>query len=144
MNERTKNLFIPECSDKEAGSYSPLILAFIGDGAYELAIRTMFVKQGNRRPKDLNREKSKLAKAAAQSAMMETLEPMLTEREADIYRRGRNAKSATMAKNASVTDYRRATGFEALIGYLYMTGNTERMLELIEIGVDAQLQKKTV
>jgi ribonuclease-3 family protein len=74
-------------------------------------------------------------KAAAQSAMMESLMPLLDEREQDISRRGRNAKSYTMAKHATTEDYRRATGFEALMGYLYLTGQQERMLRLIGEGI---------
>ena len=129
--------FVPDLSEAEAGSYSPLVLAFTGDAVYELAIRTMLVMRGNARPNDLNRMKNRLVKAAAQSAMMEIIEPMLTEEEEAIYRRGRNAKSYTMAKNATMADYRRATGFEALIGYLYLCGRSDRMYALISAGLDA-------
>lgn len=135
MEENLKELFACDLSEKEAGSYSPLVLAFLGDAAYEIAVRTYLVKKGNARPNDLNRHKNHLVKASAQSAMMETLEPELTEREEDLYRRGRNAKSPTMAKNATVADYRRATGFETLMGYLFLTGQHERMLELVEKGI---------
>lgn len=137
MEEDLKNLFACDLSEEEAGNYSPLVLAFIGDSAYEIAVRTLLVKRGNARPNDLNRQKNGLVKASAQSAMMRTLEEHLTERESGIFRRGRNAKSNTMAKNATVSDYRRATGFEALMGYLYLTGQHKRMLELIHMGIDA-------
>lgn len=113
-------------------SFSPLALAYIGDGIYELIIRTMTVRRGNRQVQKLHRDTSRLVKAQAQSAMMETLLPLLSKEEADIYRRGRNAKSYTTAKNASVNDYRRATGFEALMGYLYLQGDMERLMELVQ------------
>ena len=74
-------------------------------------------------------------KAAAQSAMMEVIEPMLTEEEHSVYRRGRNAHSPTMAKNATMSDYRRATGFEALMGYLYLKEDFDRITELVRAGI---------
>ena len=132
MDAILKEKYIPSLTAAEAGSYSPLVLAFVGDSFYEQAIRTMFVLHGNARPNDLNRRKNRLVSAEAQSAMTEVLLPLLTEEEEKIYRRGRNARSYTSAKNASITDYRRATGFEALIGYLYLTGRTERAYELID------------
>ncbi|MDO4805459.1 MAG: ribonuclease III domain-containing protein [Lachnospiraceae bacterium] len=127
-------------SEAEARTYAPLTLAFLGDAVYELAVRTMLVQRGDMRPNELNRRSSLLARAHAQSQAMEKIEPLLDETEADIYRRGRNAKSNTMAKNATVGDYRRATGFEALIGYLYLAGKRERVLELIEIAVNVNGQ----
>jgi ribonuclease-3 family protein len=136
MEESLKPSFLPACDKDEAGNYSPLVLAFQGDAVYELAIRTMLLNQGNARPNDLNRRKSALVKAAAQSKMMEIIMPYLTGEEEAVYKRGRNARSATMAKNASVADYRRATGFEALIGYLYLSGQKDRLLELITKGVE--------
>lgn len=116
-------------------TYSPLTLAFIGDGVYELVIRSYLVGKGNRDVNGLHKDKSRYVKAQTQAVMAEVILDLLTEEEQDIYRRGRNAKSYTTAKNASVGDYRKATGFEALCGFLYMTGQTERMLELIETGV---------
>ena len=98
---------------------------------FELFIRTAVVEKAEERPKDMNRRTVAMVSAKAQSAMVEKIEPLLTEEEAAVYRRGRNANSATMAKNASVADYRRATGLEALIGYLYLKGDVERAAELI-------------
>lgn len=121
---------------KDIRSYSPLALAYIGDGIYELVIRTMMVRQGNRQVQKLHRDTSRLVKAQAQSEMMETLLPLLSKEEADIYRRGRNAKSFTTAKNASVNDYRRATGFEALMGYLYLQGEMERLMDLVKAAAE--------
>ena len=108
-------------------SYSPLTLAYIGDGIYELYIRTILVEQGNRQANKLHKHASRLVKAPAQSKMIETLEPLFTPEEEAVYKRGRNAKSPTVPKNADVRDYRAATGFEALVGYLYLSGDKERL-----------------
>ncbi len=118
------------------GSYSPLALAYIGDGIYELIIRSAVIAQGNRQVKKLHQQASRYVKAQAQSRMMETLLPLLTQEEEEIYRRGRNAKSYSAAKNASISDYRRATGMEALFGYLYLKGETARLLTLVQTAVD--------
>jgi len=125
-----------EIQKQDIRSYSPLTLAYIGDGIYELVIRTVVVGKGNKQVNKLHREASRYVKAQAQSAMMDRIGPMLTDKEADIYRRGRNAKSFTTAKNASVNDYRRATGFEALMGYLYLCGEIPRIIELVKEAVD--------
>ena len=124
-----------ELPDVDVKSYSPLVLAYIGDGIYELVIRSIVVERANRSANDLHKKTTRYVKAPAQSAMIEALLPEMTEDEEAVYRRGRNAKSYTTAKNASVADYRRATGFEALMGYLYLTGQTDRMLELIKNGI---------
>jgi ribonuclease-3 family protein len=134
-----KNLFSLE--DRDLRTYSPLTLAYIGDGVYELVIRTILVKQGNCPVNQLHRQASSLVKAGTQSAMIETLQPLLTEEELGVYKRGRNAKSPTMAKNATMADYRRATGFEALMGYLYLKEDFSRMLELIYAGLDGLDEK---
>ena len=125
--------YFPQLTEAKARQLAPLTLAFIGDAAYELSNRTRLVQEADRNPKELQKRASAFARAPFQSAAMEILEPVLTEKELEIYHRGRNAKSQTKAKNATVQEYRRATGFEAVLGYLYLTGNTERMLELIRI-----------
>ena len=130
--------FLKETFDlqtQDMKTYSPLTLAYIGDGVYELVIRTILVKKGNCPVNQLHKKASSLVKAGAQSKMMELLEPDLTEEELAVYKRGRNAHSPTMAKHATMADYRRATGFEALMGYLYLTEQWERMLELMKIGI---------
>ena len=137
MEENLKEKFTASLTASEAGNYSPLVLAFAGDAVFELLIRTMLVRRGNARLNDLNRKKNAFAKASAQSRMMGVVEPLLTEREADIYRRGRNASPASSAKNATQSDYRRATGFEALIGYLYLTGEKDRLVELVNAAVES-------
>ena len=119
-------------------TYSPLTLAYIGDAAYELVVRTFLVDQGNSRPDKLHRKASSMVKAAAQAAMAEALKDSLTEEELSVYRRGRNAKSPTMAKNASMSDYRKATGFEALMGYLYLKGEQKRLIDLVYAGFVSQ------
>lgn len=124
-----------QCGDVDIRTYSPLTMAYIGDAIYDLVIRTVVVERGNRSANDLHRKTIQYVKAGAQAQMIEALADMLTEEETGIYRWGRNAKFYTKAKNASVGEYRRATGMEALMGYLYMTGRTERMLELIQEGI---------
>ncbi len=123
-------------------SYSPLALAYIGDGIYDLIIRSMIVGRGNTQANQLHRQTSQLVKAHTQSEMIEVLLPELTEEEMAVYKRGRNAKSPTMAKNATMADYRRATGFEALMGYLYLENQMERMMELIKTAL-AGIGKET-
>ena len=107
-------------------TYSPLTLAYIGDGIYDLVIRSVVVAKGNTKASELHKRTSQ----------MEILLPLLTEEEEGIYRRGRNAKSYTMAKNATMADYRKATGFEALMGYLYLQDKFERIVELVKAGMD--------
>lgn len=127
--------------DVDIRTYSPLTLAYIGDGAYEIVVRTLLVRRGNCPVNQLHRKASQLVKAQTQSAMMDILEPLLSEEEFRVYKRGRNAHSATMAKHATVADYRRATGFEALIGHLYLKEDWHRMLELIQTGISAMERK---
>lgn len=131
--KKLKELF--ELENTDIRTYSPLTLAYIGDAIYELVIRTILVERGNTQVNKLHQRASRLVKASAQSAIIEKLKPYLSEAEMSVFKRGRNAKSFTMAKNASMSDYRRATGFEALMGYLYMTEQWDRMLELIKIGI---------
>ncbi|WP_051384148.1 ribonuclease III domain-containing protein [Catonella morbi] len=121
---------------KDIRSFSPLTLAYIGDAVYEIVIRTIIVEKGNAPVNKLHHKASSLVKAVAQKAAMEKILPLLTEEEEAVYKRGRNAKSYTSAKNASVIDYRIATGFEALMGFLYLMGRNERMLELVKIAVN--------
>ncbi|MDO4942903.1 MAG: ribonuclease III domain-containing protein [Lachnospiraceae bacterium] len=116
-------------------SYSPLSLAYIGDAVYEVIIRTILLNQGNMAVNKYHHRASHLVNASAQSQMMYVLEPILTEEELAVYKRGRNAKSYTSAKHASVIDYRRATGFEALIGYLYLKEDVNRIFYLVKIGL---------
>ena len=121
----------------DLATYSPLTLAYIGDAVYEIVIRTIIVtKDGNSQVNKLHKRSSNLVKAETQSKIIKLIMEELTDDEIRIYKRGRNAKSFTSAKNASIGDYRTATGFEALMGYLYMSGKTERMLELVKNGLE--------
>ncbi|HCT90626.1 MAG TPA: ribonuclease III [Lachnospiraceae bacterium] len=119
----------------EAKQYSPLTLAYLGDAVYELLIRTAVVVAGNAPVNKLNRRASNLSKAAAQSEMAGRLMEYFTEEELAMYKRGRNAHSYTKAKNATVGDYRRATGLEAVFGFLYLEGKMDRILALINTGL---------
>ena len=117
-----------ECSPKEL---SPLALAFVGDGVYDLMIREKLLCEANRPVKELNLKKVEIVRCQAQAALIKKLEPKLTEEETEIFRRGRNAHAGHAPKNASSADYHMATGFEALLGYLYLNHQTERIRELI-------------
>lgn len=114
----------------------PLILAYVGDAIYEVVIRQIVASKGNRSTEKLHKEATKLVQAKTQALFADLLEEVLTEEELSIYKRGRNAKSGSSAKNASIGDYRKATGFEALMGYLYLSDRGARMLELIKIAID--------
>ena len=114
-------------------SYSPLTLAYIGDAVYELIVRSMIVTEGNAPVNKMHKRSSNLVKAETQANMIKYFleNDLLSEEELRVYKRGRNAQSYTKAKNASMTDYRMATGFEALVGYLYLSDQNERMMELV-------------
>ena len=122
--------------------YSPLTLAYIGDCIYDLIIKTLVVNKGNKPVQKLHKETSTYVQAKAQSKMMRMLQEELTEEEHSIYKRGRNAKSVSPAKNQSVTDYRRATGFEAVMGYLYLQNDYARMMELVKMGLESLEEDK--
>jgi len=115
--------------------YSPLVFAYIGDAVYEMMIRTVVVNEGNMQVNKMHRMAKDLVKATAQAEIFYAIENLLTEEELSIFKRGRNAKSATKAKNATINDYRVATGFEALIGYLYLKKDFKRMTDLVSEGV---------
>lgn len=115
---------------------SPLVLAYIGDCVYDLIIKTYLLdRKGNMPVNKLNKMASGLVKAQTQSELIGIIEDKLTDAEEAVYKRGRNAKSYTSAKNATIGDYRRATGFEALIGYLYLNDEYSRMVELVKIAL---------
>ena len=132
--EKIKQFFPAQEQDLRA--YSPLALAFIGDGIFELVVRTVVITKANRGNGDLHKMAVHYVKAPSQARMMEKIKPVLTPEESDVLRRGRNASPHSKAKNASLSEYHKATAFEALLGYLYLSGRTERMLELIRMGMD--------
>ena len=115
-------------------SYSPLALAYMGDAVYEVLIRTRVMNRGSMQVNKMHKKSASLVKA--QARMIQALQEELTEEETAVYKRGRNAHSASSAKNASIRDYRMATGFEALVGYLYLTGQYERLLKLVHDGLE--------
>ncbi|MDD3205173.1 MAG: ribonuclease III domain-containing protein [Lachnospiraceae bacterium] len=125
-----------QCTEVDIKTYSPLTLAYIGDSIYDLIIRTVIVERGNRAANGLHKSTSKIVNAGTQAAMAESLSKDLTENEMAVYKRGRNAKSYTSAKNATIGDYRKATGFEALMGYLYLTDNLDRAIDLIKTALE--------
>lgn len=125
------NGLLSPISEMDARFKNPLVLAFLGDTVYDLYMRTHVVKHTGACINTVHRSAVGLVNAHAQAQAAEILEPIFTEEEADIYRRGRNAKSG-VPKNMSVTDYRRATGLEAVVGYLYLTGQYQRLEELFE------------
>ena len=125
-----------ECKEQDVMAYSPLTLAYIGDAMYDLIIRSVVVERGNRAANDLHKRTTRYVKAEAQAKMIVALQEELTEEEEAVYKRGRNAKSYTSAKNASIGDYRKATGFEALMGFLYLTDQMDRMLYLVKRGIE--------
>ena len=129
-----KSLGLKEVSPRQL---SPLVLAYIGDSIFDLVVKTMIVTKGNTQVNKMNRMASSIVKAESQSKMIGYIEDKLSEEEEGVYKRGRNAKSVSPAKNQSITDYRRATGFEALLGYLYLKKEWKRMLELVKIGLDS-------
>lgn len=116
--------------------YSALGLAYIGDDVYDLIIRTIVLELGNGRVKNFHRITSSVVKAESQAKLAEEILELLTKEELAVYHRGRNAKSATSAKNASIIDYRVATGLEALVGYLYLCHDMERLLYLVRTGLE--------
>ena len=134
LNQQIKETFA--IAHVDIRTYSPLTLAYIGDGIFDVVIRSIVVGRGNTPVNQLHHKTSHIVKAHSQAMMAEVLLDEITDTEKDIYRRGRNAKSHTMAKNATVMDYRSATGFEALMGYLYLTDEMDRILELISIALE--------
>ena len=125
-----------DITSKDIRTYSPLTLAYIGDAVYDLVIRSVLVNRGNTAVNNLHKKASAIVKAPTQAAIAASIMEDLTEEEKDIYRRGRNSKPHTKAKNASTIEYLEATGLEAVIGFLYLTGDMDRALSLVKLGVE--------
>ena len=133
------NDFINEKFDitaKDIRTYSPLTLAYIGDAVYDLVVRSVLVNRGNTAVNNLHKRASAIVKAPAQAAIAASIMEDLTDEEKDIYRRGRNSKPHTKAKNASTMEYLEATGLEAVVGFLYLKGEMDRALNLIKLGLE--------
>ena len=121
---------------KDIRTYSPMTLAYIGDAIFDVVVRSILVNKGNTAVNKLHQRASSVVKAPTQARMAAALMDDFTEEEADWYRRGRNSKPHTKAKNATTMDYLEATGFEAVMGYLYLTGDMDRICELVRRGIE--------
>ena len=117
---------------KDIRTYSPSVFAYVGDTVFDLFVRSEVIGEGNTSVNKMHKKCASVVRASSQARMYEKIEPLLSEDEADIMRRGRNSHQKTMAKNATAADYHKATGLETLIGYLFMTGNTGRIFELMK------------
>lgn len=126
--------FNDKLSKNTARNLSPITLAFVGDAVYTLFVREKIVFQSDLKGSELNRRTSLEVKASAQAKFIDKIMPLLTEEEFDIYKRARNTKKNTRAKSASVCEYNKSTGFEALVGYLYLIGETDRLNFLLNEG----------
>ncbi|MCR5417961.1 MAG: ribonuclease III [Lachnospiraceae bacterium] len=123
--------------EKDWSQYPALTLAWIGDTVYDLIVRTILLKRSMMQPDKLHLKASRIVNARAQAERMKQIRGRLSDREESIYRRGRNAKPAHKAKNADMREYMEATGFECLIGYLYLTGQNQRIIDLVLEGDDS-------
>ena len=123
-------------SSKDIRTYSPLTLAYIGDAVFDIIVRSVLVNKGNTAVNKLHKRTSDIVKAPSQSAIVKAIMDDLTEEESDVYRRGRNSKPHTKAKNATTMDYLEATGFEAVLGYLYLLNDMDRALYLVKLGFE--------
>ena len=129
--------YLPDEKIDKPSLYSPLTLAFVGDAVYELYVRTRLMKFGSLNVNKLHKLAIKYVKAGAQAQSMHAIIDILSEDEMAVYKRGRNTKSATVPKNADMADYRCATGFEALIGYLYLSEQENRLYEIMRLAYEA-------
>ncbi len=131
---------IIELSKKTPGDvtqYAPLSYAYIGDAVYELVIRSLLLAEGDKKNEKLTKEAFSLVNARTQSAIGSAIGPLLSPEEREIWQRGRNAHVGHVPKSATIKEYHEATAFEALIGWLYLTGKNERAMELIMAGLEA-------
>lgn len=146
MDEFLKNI---QGTDKtktkvEVKMMQPLVLAYVGDAIFELFVRNYLVNKKAGHVGEYHKESTYYVKAAAQSKIIHALEPSLTDEEWTIVKRGRNQKPATVPKNADLTDYRYATGFEALLGYLFYIGDYKRLIEICDMGTEVLSHKQDV
>lgn len=131
-----KNYFCPQMELRDINNISMLGLAHIGDGVYELLTRTMLCSDGNKKVTEMHKKSVAIVNAPAQAAAMERLLPHLTADELAIYKRGRNAKVNSVPQKADIGQYHAATGLEALFGWLYLQGRTERINDLYSVCVE--------
>lgn len=131
-------------TEAQAGQVNPVVLAFLGDAVFSLWVRERLVLSGGNSASAFQRTAGKLVSARGQSAFLERVLPLLTERETDIFKRGRNAKKGTKSKHASVAEYNRSTGFEAVLGYLHLIGDSARIETLMSSFKDEELHGESV
>ena len=127
-------------SEREAMQLNPVTLAFVGDAVYSLYVRERLTLEVGGKSADLQRVAAKVVSAQGQSEFLDKVLPLFTETEGDVFRRAKNAKKASKSKSASAVEYNRSTGFEAVLGYLHLTGQRERIEELLSMIDDAQLK----
>lgn len=135
-DELYKEVFDSKLTESEVNQLSSLVLAFVGDVVFSFYVKTKVLSLTKLRVNDLNANTSKLVNAHSQREMLFKLMPILTEQEAQIVKRARNTNIHTKAKNYSIEEYRHATAFEALIGYLYLTRRYERLNEILKLAVE--------
>ncbi len=123
-------------TENQLKTVSPLTLAFLGDGVHTIFVRDFVVKNKLEKLGDYNKDCAHFCKAKTQSLVLEKILPMLNEEENDIIRRTRNAKTNNIAKNSNLAEYKKATCFEALLGYLYLSGQTERLMEILQLSIN--------
>ena len=116
---------------EEAKRENPVVLAYLGDAVFSLYVRARLGGASSGKPSEFQRASSKIVSARCQSEFLETLLPLFTEEESDVFRRGRNAKKPTKSKSASAGDYNRSTGLESVLGFLYLVGDEERIAYLL-------------
>jgi ribonuclease-3 family protein len=122
--------------ERDIEQYSPLELAFLGDAVQEIVVRTLLVETSSEKPSKLHSHSSHLVRAHSQALILDSIDDLLSDSEKDLARRGRNAKSGTRAKNASILDYRKATGLETLLGGLFLKGEDDRIMDLLRTGME--------
>ena len=126
---------LDEIGKNDAKNYNPQVLAFVGDGVYTMYVRNLIVLNNDGKSGALHKLTASYVKAKTQSEIIERLMPLFNEDELSVFKRGRNYKTQSTAKNSSVQEYHRATGFEAVLGYLYLSGQTERLNEILRLSV---------
>lgn len=124
-----------DLKERDVDALPPLVLAYIGDAVYDIYVRTLLIAKGGKNVHTLHIDSIAFVKAGSQSDILKGVAPMLTTEEAEIVRRGRNSNPSTVPKHADITEYRYATGFEALLGYLYLTRKFGRLLEILKLAV---------
>ncbi|MBO5480344.1 MAG: Mini-ribonuclease 3 [Clostridia bacterium] len=137
-------MFQTPMSTTEVKQLSPVTLAFLGDAVYALWVRERLVRFGDGKLSELNRTAANVLSARGQSAFLERVLPLLTQEEEEIFRRGRNAKKPTKSKHATAAEYNRSTGFEAVLGYLYLIGDVDRIETLLSLTREEELKGQAV